>query len=71
MYLLCFFIRLSLQSLPELENAKYKLVRFSAAVASSREDEAKYAKITSGVQIQLNDPEDVLKRWYETVEEMK
>ncbi|MED1421594.1 pyridoxamine 5'-phosphate oxidase family protein [Bacillus smithii] len=64
------YIKLSLRKLPELADAKHKRERFSAKVVSYREDIAKYAEITSGIQIQLKDPASVLKRWNETIEDL-
>lgn len=64
------YIRLSLQRLTPLSNAKHTRERFSAEVVSVREDTAKYADITSGVKINLKDSDNVIKRWYETIEEL-
>jgi hypothetical protein len=64
------YVQLSLYKLPELADARHMRKRFSAKVVSFREDVAKYAEITSGVQIKLKDPASVLKRWEETIEEL-
>ncbi|MDQ0246249.1 hypothetical protein J2S09_003853 [Bacillus fengqiuensis] len=64
------YIRLSLQRLTPVSNARHIRERFSAAVVSVREDTAKYADITSGVKISLKDSDTVIKRWYETIEEL-
>jgi hypothetical protein len=64
------YVKLSLQKLSELEDARHIRARFSARVVSYREDVAKYAEITSGVQIELKDKASVLKRWNETIEEL-
>ncbi|MGA9173588.1 MAG: pyridoxamine 5'-phosphate oxidase family protein [Thermoactinomyces sp.] len=64
------YVRLSLQRLAELPDARHKRERFSATVVSAREDVAKYADITSGVKIDLKDPDAVIKRWNETLEEL-
>lgn len=64
------YVRLSLQHLGALPKAKHERERFLATVVSYREDVAKYATITSGVQIELNDATAVLQRWGETIEEL-
>lgn len=64
------YIRLSLMRLPDLAKAKHPRTRFEAKVAECREDIAQYADIISGVQIRLKEPETVLQRWEETIEEL-
>lgn len=64
------YVQLSLHKLSELADARHPRERFSARVVSLREDVAKYAEITSGVQIELKDPASVLHRWNETLEEL-
>ncbi|MBA4544519.1 MULTISPECIES: pyridoxamine 5'-phosphate oxidase family protein [Thermoactinomyces] len=64
------YVRLSLKRLPELPGARHKRERFAASVVSAREDVAKYAEIRSGVTIDLKDPDAVLTRWSETLEEL-
>ena len=65
-----YYIRLSLQKLPILAEAKHPRERFICTVTSFREDEAKYADILSGIQINLKDPDNVIKRWRETIDEL-
>ncbi|MDR9854202.1 pyridoxamine 5'-phosphate oxidase family protein [Paenibacillus sp. VCA1] len=65
------YVRLSLTRIGMAEEAKHPLERFSAVVASFKEDVAKYADITSGIQIQLKNPDEVLTRWKETLKETK
>jgi hypothetical protein len=65
-----YYIKLSLKQLPLLHHAKYKRERFIGKVENIREDRAKYASITSGVQINLNNPEEVIQRWEETINEI-
>ncbi|MDI3410164.1 pyridoxamine 5'-phosphate oxidase family protein [Bacillus sonorensis] len=65
------YVRLSLSELPELKGAKHPRARFSGTVESTREDIAKYADIISGIQIELKDEEAVIKRWEETLEELR
>lgn len=64
------YIQLSLSRLPKLANARHPRTRFEAEVVSCREDKAKYADITSGVQIQLKEPVTVLERWEESLREL-
>lgn len=65
------YIRLKLDPLPTLKDAKYNRERFAAKVVSVKEDTAKYAKITSGIQFDLYDPKSVLRRWEKTISELK
>ncbi|WP_055108280.1 hypothetical protein [Paenibacillus ihumii] len=65
------YVRMSLKRLPDLAEAKHPRTRFEAIVAECREDKAKYADIISGVQIRLKEPEMVMERWKETIEELK
>ncbi|MDN4523299.1 pyridoxamine 5'-phosphate oxidase family protein [Fictibacillus fluitans] len=64
------YIRLALSPLGVLEDAKHPLERFAAKVEFYKEDQAKYADITSGIQIALKDPSAVVARWKETIEEL-
>ncbi|MBM7645452.1 hypothetical protein JOD45_001663 [Scopulibacillus daqui] len=65
------YVKLSLEKLPELKGAKYHRERFAADIVSYKGDMAKYAAITSGIQIELKDPDTVIKRWEETIAELK
>lgn len=64
------YVRLRLQALPDLPDARHPRQRFAAEVVAVREDIAKYADILSAVKIQLHDPDEVLGRWKETIEEL-
>ncbi|PFC74460.1 hypothetical protein CN290_12375 [Bacillus cereus] len=64
------YIRLSLERLEELPSARYQRERFSAKVISTREDVAKYADITSGIQIELKNSDEVIERWSQTIEDI-
>jgi hypothetical protein len=64
------YVRLALERMPVLREAKHPRERFIAKVVASREDVAKYADITSGVTINLKDPPSVIQRWEETVKEL-
>lgn len=64
------YIELSLEKLDPLKNTEYPRDRFSAKIISFREDMAKYADIISGVQIELKMPEEVIRRWEQTVEDL-
>ncbi|MDM5199027.1 pyridoxamine 5'-phosphate oxidase family protein [Fictibacillus enclensis] len=63
------YTRLALSPLGILEGTKHPLERFSAKIEFYKEDQAKYADITSGIQISLKDPSAVLTRWKETIQE--
>ncbi|MFB5189723.1 pyridoxamine 5'-phosphate oxidase family protein [Alicyclobacillus fastidiosus] len=65
-----YYLRLSVEALADHKAARHPRRRFSAKVDGVREDVAKYADITSGVQIQLKEPGDVLSRWQETIEDL-
>ncbi|MGG3964196.1 pyridoxamine 5'-phosphate oxidase family protein [Heyndrickxia faecalis] len=65
------YMKLTLEELPDLLRPKYERARFAAKIESVRTDIAKYADITSGVTIQLKDPEAALERWKGTLEELK
>ncbi|GIO99315.1 MULTISPECIES: hypothetical protein [Paenibacillus] len=65
------YVRLRLQGLPDLPDARHPLQRFEAEVVAVREDIAKYADIKSAVKFQLHDPDEVLQRWKETLEELR
>ncbi|MBA4549071.1 pyridoxamine 5'-phosphate oxidase family protein [Thermoactinomyces intermedius] len=65
------YVRLAIKPLPALKDAKHNRERFQAKVVSVKEDTAKYAKITSGIRFALYDPESVVRRWTETVSELK
>ncbi|WP_159353768.1 pyridoxamine 5'-phosphate oxidase family protein [Bacillus velezensis] len=66
-----YYVTLECEALPPLKEAKHERERFSCRVITVKEDRAKYADLTSGPAIQLHEPEDVLKRWRETLEELK
>ncbi|MCY8513868.1 pyridoxamine 5'-phosphate oxidase family protein [Bacillus atrophaeus] len=65
------YVKLQCEPLPPLADAAYDRERFSCRIVSVKEDIAKYADLTSGVSIQLHNPEEVLKRWAVTLEELK
>lgn len=65
------YVRLSLRRLPQLTSARHPRERFEAEIMSVREDIAKYADITSGVTILLKQQAEVLKRWGETLTELR
>ncbi|MBT2635158.1 pyridoxamine 5'-phosphate oxidase family protein [Bacillus sp. ISL-26] len=66
-----YYATLQCEPLPAQEEAKYDRERFSCRVVFVKEDRAKYADLTSGPAIQLHEPENVLERWKETLEELK
>lgn len=65
------YVRLRLQGLPDLPDARHPLQRFEAEAVAVREDTANYADIISAVKFQLHNPEEVLQRWKETLEELR
>lgn len=65
------YIRLKLDPLPALKDAKYDRERFTAKVVSVKEDTAKYAKIISGIQFDLYEPKSMIQRWTDTISELK
>ncbi|MCP3746343.1 pyridoxamine 5'-phosphate oxidase family protein [Paenibacillus sp. A3M_27_13] len=64
------YVRLSLEHLPALPEAKHVRERFAAHVFAAREDSAQYADILTGVTVRLKEPESVIHRWKETVAEL-
>ncbi|HET6872631.1 MAG TPA: pyridoxamine 5'-phosphate oxidase family protein [Sporolactobacillaceae bacterium] len=64
------YLTLSLHPLNPLPEAKHHLTRFEATLTHIKEDVAKYADITSGVQIELKDRSSVIQRWKETLQEL-
>lgn len=64
-------VRMQAQALPELPGARHPRARFIANVLETRADVAKYATLTSGITIELNDKQAVVARWEETLEELK
>lgn len=64
-------VRLQAEALPELAGARHPRARFIAHVLEIRADIAKYAVLTSGITIELNDPQAVVARWEETLEELR
>lgn len=65
------YIRLFLKRLDKTPDSHYVRERFSAQVVLAREDAAKYAQITSGINIDLFNEKEVIERWEQTVKEMK
>ncbi|GAA4716399.1 pyridoxamine 5'-phosphate oxidase family protein [Brevibacillus fulvus] len=65
------YVRLSLQELPPLSFSKHPRERFAATVNWVKTDIAKYASLTSGIQIALHDPDSVIHRWQETLSELR
>lgn len=64
-------VRLQTEALPQLSDARHPRARFAAHVLETKADTAKYATLTSGIAIELNDPRAVVARWEETLEELK
>lgn len=64
------YIRLLAERLPMCVESTHPRERFAASITAYREDVAKYAHITSGIQIDLLEPDQVLARWEETIQEL-
>lgn len=65
-----YYLKLRTEALPDLNHVNYPRKRFEATVLSVKEDKSSYAKITSGITINLKEPEEVLHRWRETINEL-
>ncbi|WP_085524553.1 pyridoxamine 5'-phosphate oxidase family protein [Tuberibacillus sp. Marseille-P3662] len=65
-----YYLKLHVDTLPELKETKYPRQRFEATVTSVKEDTSNYAEITSGIQINLQDPEEVVNRWRATINDL-
>ncbi|MFI2856122.1 pyridoxamine 5'-phosphate oxidase family protein [Paenibacillus sp. JSM ZJ436] len=66
-----YYIRLVLVHLATLASARHPRERFEARIEAIREDQAPYADIVCGVTYRLKQPEEVLARWRETLEELR
>ena len=64
-------VRLKLNHLPELPHAIHPRERFEGGVVFVKEDTAKYAEVDCGVRMTLKDPAEVLRRWRETIRELR
>lgn len=64
-------LMLKAMPLPPIDNSLYPRDRFEAQLIQVREDIAQYAMLTSGVTIQLHEPEQVLARWEDTLAELR
>ncbi|CAM2881722.1 pyridoxamine 5'-phosphate oxidase family protein [Paenibacillus sediminis] len=65
-----YYIKLQLTPLPVIPNAQHERQRFTAKIISCREDTAKYATLTSGIEFELDEPSEVVNRWAETIKEL-
>ncbi|MGR6543114.1 pyridoxamine 5'-phosphate oxidase family protein [Paenibacillus tundrae] len=64
-------IRLTLRALPPLLESVHPRDRYEGEIRSIRVDHAPYADITSGITFQLKDEPGTLKRWEETIAELR
>ncbi|WP_145410090.1 pyridoxamine 5'-phosphate oxidase family protein [Paenibacillus xylanexedens] len=64
-------IRLALRTLPPIAESVHPRDRYEGEITSIRVDHAPYADITSGITYQLNDEPGTLKRWEETIAELR
>lgn len=65
------YIRLALRPLPPLIESVHPRDRYEGEITSIRVDHAPYADITSGITYQLKDEPGTLKRWEETIAELR
>jgi hypothetical protein len=66
-----YYLRCSAEAGPDLPIQGGRLAYFELRVEDALEDVVPYARLTSGVTFHLNDPNDVLPRWRETVEALR
>ncbi|MNC71157.1 hypothetical protein D3C75_1220460 [compost metagenome] len=64
-------IRLALRALPPLPGSVHPRDHYEGEIRSIRVDHAPYADITSGITFQLKDEPGTLKRWEETIAELR
>ncbi|MEB8061325.1 hypothetical protein [Staphylococcus xylosus] len=64
------YLELDITLLPSLDNEVYERTRFEATIKSIRQDVAKYADITSGITVEMHEPEQVLNRWNIILQEL-
>lgn len=64
------YLELDITLLPSLDNEVYERTRFEATIKSIRQDIAKYADITSGITVEMHEPEQVLNRWNIILQEL-
>lgn len=66
-----YYLKVAVKPLAPLMSAKHERDRFSAHIHALKIDQAKYAHIEAGIRVQLIDPDSVITRWTETVEELR
>lgn len=64
------YLELDITLLPSLDNEVYERTRFETTIKSIRQDVAKYADITSGITVEMHEPEQVLNRWNIILQEL-
>ncbi|WP_436945759.1 pyridoxamine 5'-phosphate oxidase family protein [Staphylococcus xylosus] len=64
------YLELDITLLPSLDNEVYERTRFEATIKSIKQDIAKYADITSGITVEMHEPEQVLNRWNIILQEL-
>jgi len=64
-------IKLEVEPLPPLKNARHPRDRFEAKVTQVKVDQAPYAVLTSGITFELKNVDEGVSRWKETVEELR
>ncbi|MFD1135449.1 pyridoxamine 5'-phosphate oxidase family protein [Paenibacillus urinalis] len=66
-----YYLKMAVKPLAPLRSAKHERDRFTAHIHALKIDQAKYAHIEAGIRVQLIDPDSVVTRWMETVEELR
>lgn len=64
-------IKLEVEPLPPLEDARHPRDRFEAKITQVKVDAAPYAVLTSGITFDLKNVDEGVSRWKETVEELR
>lgn len=68
---LVYYIKLRTKHHPAVHPGIHTGERFSAHIHALKIDQAKYAKIETGIQVKLYDPDHVIDRWQAQVEVLK
>ncbi|WP_211747622.1 pyridoxamine 5'-phosphate oxidase family protein [Paenibacillus sp. Marseille-Q4541] len=68
---LVYYIKIQTVHLPPVNSDIHTRERFSAHIHALKIDQAKYARIESGIQVKLLNPDSVIKRWQEQVDALK
>jgi hypothetical protein len=66
-----YYLRCSAREGPDLKIEGGRLAYFELGVEEALEDVVPYATLTSGVSFRLNEPDQVLPRWRETIQALR